>query len=183
MKILDLISQAAREQGLECLLIGGHAINATGDRRHTRDVDLVVCETERKRWEALLSNMDYKLFNDSGAFLQFSPPDLTQWPVDLMLVNERTFSGLRDGARVVNLGGQHDVLTPSIEHLIAMKLHAMKQGPPARRLRDLLDIITLVRQGRIDVGGDDFKQLCERYGSRETHAEIVKTLQEEGPRS
>lgn len=180
MKILDLISQAAREQGLECLLIGGHAVNATGDRRQTRDIDLVVCETERKRWEALLYNMEYKLFNDGGAFLQFSPPDLSQWPIDLMLVNERTFSGLRDGARAVNLGGQHDVLAPSIEHLIAMKLHAMKQGAPARRLRDLLDIITLVRQGRIDVGGGEFKQLCERYGSREIHAEIVKTLQEEG---
>ena len=182
MKILDLISQAAREQALECLLIGGHAVNATGDRRQTRDVDLVVCEAERKRWEALLSSMDYKLFNDGGAFLQFSPPDPAQWPIDLMLVNERTFSGLRDRARRVNLGGQHDVLAPSLEHLIAMKLHAMKQGDPARRLRDLLDIITLVRQGRVDVGGDDFKQLCERYGSLETHAEIVKTLQEEGPR-
>ena len=97
-----------------------------------------------------------------------------------MLVSERTFSGLRDAARDVNLGGQHEVLAPSIEHLIAMKLHAMKQGAPARRLRDLLDIITLVRQGRVDVGGDDFKQLCERYGSQEIHAEIVKTLREEG---
>ena len=180
MKILDLISQAAREQALEWMLIGGHAINATGDRRQTRDVDLVVCETERTRWEALLSKLGYTLFNDGGAFLQFSPPDLTQWPIDLMLVNERTFSGLRDGARGVNLGGQHEVLAPSIEHLIAMKLHAMKQGAPARRLRDLLDIITLVRQGQVDVGGADFKQLCERYGSREIHAEIVKTLREEG---
>ena len=47
-------------------------------------------------------------------------------------------------------------------------------------MRDLLDIITLVRQGRIDVGGGEFKQLCERYGSQEIHAEIVKTLQKEG---
>lgn len=180
MKILDSISQAAREQGLECLLIGGHAVNATGDRRQTRDIDLVVCETERTRWEALLSDMDYQLFNDGGAFLQFSPPDLTQWPIDLMLVNERTFSGLQDQARVVNLGGQQDVLAPSIDHLIAMKLHAMKQGDPVRRLRDLLDIITLVRQGQVDVGGGEFKQLCERYGNQEIHAEIVKTLQEEG---
>jgi len=39
MKVLDLIHQKADRLGLAVLLIGGHAINALGDRRQTRDND------------------------------------------------------------------------------------------------------------------------------------------------
>ncbi len=176
MKILDLIYQQAQKEGLEFILIGGHAINAIGDRRQTRDIDLVVCETDRNQWKELLLAIGYEELNISDAFLQFNPTDITQWPVDIILVNEQTYNGLRDKATSINLGGQYNVLVPSAEHLIAMKLHTLKQGNPERRLRDLLDIITLVRHGQISIDSDFFRQLCEKYATSEIYEEIIEVF-------
>ena len=176
MKILDLIHLQARKEGLEFILIGGHAINAIGDRRQTRDIDLVVCETDRKHWKELLLSIGYEELNVSDAFLQFSPTDMAQWPVDIILVNKETYNGLRDKATAMNIGGQYDVLIPAAEHLIAMKLHTLKQGNQERRLKDLLDIITLVRHGQIDIDSDNFRQLCEKYAALEIYEEIIKAF-------
>ncbi|MCZ6803555.1 MAG: hypothetical protein O7D86_06415 [Proteobacteria bacterium] len=46
-----------------------------------------------------------------------------------------------------------------------MKLHTLKQGDSVRRLKDLLDIITLTRHDQIDIGDEKFKQLCEQYAA------------------
>jgi len=174
MKILDSIHQLAESNNLEFVLIGGHAINAIGDRRQTRDVDLLVCEADKELWKKILLDMDYELFNDSKAFMQFNPEKLEEWPLDILLVNEKTFNELIASASSVNVGGKKDVLIPSNNHLIAMKLHTLKQGDEIRRLKDLLDIITLVRHGNIDIESDDFKIMCQDFASNEVYEEIVK---------
>lgn len=173
MKILDLINQVANKNGVEFVLIGGHAINAFGDRRQTRDVDLLVCESDKKLWKKMLLEMDYELFNDSAAFMQFNPGKIEEWPVDILLVNEETFKELKANASSINVGGKADVLIPSKKHLIAMKLHALKQGDEIRRLKDLLDIITLLRYGGMDIEGDEFKKICQEFASNEVYEEIV----------
>lgn len=176
MKILDDIYELAHKQDLEFLLIGGHAINAVGERRQTGDVDLVVREADKDNWKQLLLNLDYEIFNESNAFLQSQSPDIHQWPVDIMLVDDQTFNGLKEEAKTVNLGGQYDVLIPSIEHLVAMKLHALKQGSPKGRLKDLVDIAALVREGGIETRGDRFRQLCEKYATMDIYEEIIRTI-------
>jgi predicted nucleotidyltransferase len=176
MKILDLIYQQAKKKGLEFILIGGHAINAMGDRRQTRDIDLVICESDSNQWKELLLALGYEELNFSDAFLQFNPTDVAQWPVDIILVNKETYNGLRDQAKAMNIGGQYDVLIPAVEHLIAMKLHTLKQGNQERKLRDLLDVITLVRHNQMDVHSDNFKQLCEIYATPEIYEEIINTF-------
>tara|TARA_R110002096_G_scaffold91753_2_gene207641 strand:- start:442 stop:978 length:537 start_codon:yes stop_codon:yes gene_type:complete len=178
MKILDSIHQLAESNNLEFVLIGGHAINAIGDRRQTRDVDLLVCEADKEAWKKLLLDMDYELFNDSTAFMQFNPGKLEEWPLDILLVNERTFNELKSSASSINIGGKENVLVPSKEHLIAMKLHTLKQGDQIRRLKDLLDIITLVRHGNIDIAGDHFKKMCQDFASIQVYEEIVKLYEQ-----
>jgi predicted nucleotidyltransferase len=176
MKILDLIHQEAKKKGLEFMLIGGHAINAMGDRRQTRDIDLVICESDSNQWKELLLAMGYEELNFSDAFLQFNPADISQWPVDIILVNKDTYNGLRNEAQVMNIGGQYDVLIPAVEHLIAMKLHTLKQGDQERKLRDLLDVVTLIRHSNMDIHGDNFRQLCVKYATLEIYEEITKTI-------
>lgn len=173
MKILDLIHQLAVKEGIEFMLIGGHAINAIGDRRQTRDIDFVACENDKDKWKALLSGLDYQLFNESNAFLQFKPGDISQWPVDIMLVNQDTFLGLMADANTVNLGGQEDILIPSAEHLVAMKLHAFKQGDPVRKTRDLADIISLIHNSQMDINGKRFRELCIKYATEAEYEEII----------
>ena len=173
MKILDLIHQQAEKNRLEFVLIGGHAINAIGDRRQTRDVDLLVCESDKNSWKKILLDMDYHLFNDSEAFMQFNPGKIEEWPLDILLVNERTFKELKASASSINIGGRENILIPSNKHLIAMKLHTLKQGDEIRRLKDILDIITLIRHGDMEIESDDFKNMCQNFASDEVYKEII----------
>ena len=174
MKILDLIHQLADENNLEFVLIGGHAINAIGDRRQTRDVDLLVCEKDKSSWKKVLLGLGYELFNDSAAFMQFNPGKLEEWPLNILLVNENTFKKLKDSTSSINVGGKEDALIPSNKHPIAMKLHTLKQGDEIRRLKDLLDIITLLRYGDIDISDDSFKNMCQDFADEAVYEEIVE---------
>ena len=109
MKILDIVATRAKESGLQFLVIGGHAVNAYGERRQTGDVDLLVREADRSAWLDLVASMGYSLFHQHKAFLQFSPSNLEVWPLDLMLVEDRTLDGLLAESEEVNFGGRFRV--------------------------------------------------------------------------
>ncbi len=148
MRILDILTANANEHGLQFIVIGGHAVNAYGERRQTGDLDVLVREADRNGWEDLLISMRYTLFHRHKAFLQFKPPDLEVWPIDIMLVDDKTFDGLFTESQEVNFGGTRDVRIPSVEHLIALKLNALRQVGKERELKDLADIVALMRIGR-----------------------------------
>lgn len=173
MKILDIVAIQARERGLRFLVIGGHAVNAYGERRQTGDVDLLCGEAERAAWLDLVTALGYSLFHEHKAFLQFSPPALENWPIDLMLVEERTLEGLLAESAEVNFGGAENVRIPSIEHLIALKLNVLEQVGKERELKDLADIVALVRIGKLDVKDERFRMLCEKYGNANIYEKIV----------
>ncbi len=76
-------------------------------------------------------------------------------------------------SRAVPLG-QFTHQLPSPQHLINMKLHALRYGSEGRRNKDALDIIELARLQAIDLKSDDFQQACLRYGSPEVYRFLLK---------
>ena len=58
--------------------------------------------------------------------------------LDVMLVSDETFEKMAAQSKVTEFE-QTPVSIPSIEHLIALKLHALKQDLRHRRLRDADD--------------------------------------------
>jgi len=176
MRVLDILATKAEENGLQFIVIGGHAVNAYGERRQTVDLDILVREGDQQLWERFLKSMEYILFHRHRAFLQYKPPDLEAWPIDIMLVDDRTFDGLFAESQEVNFGETHNVRIPSIEHLIALKLNVLKQVGKARELKDLADIAALVKIGRLDVKDDKFRLLCEKYGTIQIYEKIVDAV-------
>ena len=172
MKILDRISELPRTRGLGFVLIGGHAINAMAERRHTRDIDIAARAARADEWREVLLSMGYKLLHESDAFLQFAPPTLGEWPLDVMLVNESTFAKLDADAAPTDVGGEYHVKVASARHLVAMKLHALKQS--GGRLKDMADIVMLIGGGEIDVAGPDFRAMCLKHADEGVYEEIVK---------
>ena len=97
------------------------------------------------------------------------------WPLDFMLVSKETFTAMLADcipAIVQNVS----VKIPSIRHLIALKLHVLKQGLQHRVSKDMDDVINLVQINKVDVFSSDFKALCERYGNSEIY-EFLKRSQ------
>jgi hypothetical protein len=183
MEILGFIAEVAERRGLGFLVIGGLAVNAHGYSRLTGDVDVLVRRAEVDAWVAALGEMGYVATNRTETFVQLAPPMAGLWPVDLMLVNDLTFAHLAAEACEAALPGAR-VRIPSVEHLCALKLHALKQTLPHRDQKDFTDLIHLIRFNRIDPNSSTFRRLVEKYGTTAIHERIQHALSgSEGPQS
>lgn len=172
MNIFETLEEISAKDGLAYLVIGGHAVSAYGYARVTGDLDILVTRNDRERWLASLEKRGFKLVHDGDVFLQTTPPKGCQWPLDLMLVNERSFGEFLGGSRVVE-HGDNRLRVPSLNHLIALKLHALKQGLQHRGFKDFMDVLSLAQVNALDVHSDNFRTLCEKYGSKEIYERIV----------
>ncbi len=177
MKILDQLTKLTKQSGIDFLLIGGHAVNVYGDRRQTADVDLLICEKHKQAIKKMVNQFNYDLINESSSFLQFKPDHIDKWPLDFLMVDENTFDQLLQDSNQVEIGGEEKVSLPSIKHLIALKLHALKQAVGKRRNKDLFDIITLIDAGNLLLS--DVEALCQKYATEEEYKEIVRAYDEE----
>jgi hypothetical protein len=173
---VGLLHAKAEERGLRYLVIGGHAINTYGEPRATLDVDFLVCKADLDGWRRLLEEEGFKSFSVSESFLQFNPPYGTNWRLDLMLVQPGTFDSIYEASRAVScLGIQARV--PSPQHLIALKLHALRHGPEHRYEKDFGDIITLGRNAKLDPASEELRQIFDRFGSPELYEQFKRRLQ------
>jgi len=148
--ILEQLATKAQETGLPFLLIGGHAVNFHGYSRFTKDIDFLINRDLLPRWSDLLKNQGYSVAHTGATFCQFQNADSNLPGVDLMLVNEQTFQKLMAKAKIEKKDN-FSIPLVCAEHLVALKLHALKQDLEHRRLKDFLDIVEIVRAGGIDL--------------------------------
>ncbi len=173
---LEIIHAKVAEAKLRHLLIGGQAINTYGVPRDTIDVDFLIPSIDRETWKDLLETEGFKEKHDGGTFMQFSPPYGVKWPLDLMLVNEATFEKLHSQSREVACLGI-STRVPSVEHLIALKLHAAVNGPKARMEKDFPDVIRLTRMTNSDPRSGTIKDVFDRYGTPELYERFLKSFE------
>ena len=143
------------------LVIGGHAVNLYNVHRTTQDVDCMVAASDKPAVAAMLVERGFVESPQEAGFSRFRHSSLSYPVVDVMQVNEATWSKMWPVRKETELFGV-PVSVPALPHLIALKLHAIKQNP-ARLLKDGSDITQLVstKPGLLDAG--ELKALCERY--------------------
>jgi predicted nucleotidyltransferase len=66
------------------------------------------------------------------------------------------------------------LLIPALEHLIALKLHALKNSHAGRFLKDFLDVENLVRVNNIDLRSETVRGLFLKYGNAELYEKISR---------
>ena len=175
MKFFETIDTETRKHNLQFLVIGGLAVNLHGYSRDTADLELLICAGQRKQWLDLFSNLGYTIYKDGGNFLQLSSQTLAAWPVDLMLVRENTFAPMFTASREVELYGAPSRI-PSLEHLIVLKLHALKNTRLDRFLKDFLDVENLIRINRLDMKSENIRHLFAKYGTLELYDKVSRSL-------
>jgi predicted nucleotidyltransferase len=170
------LNALAHESGLRFLLIGGHAVNAAGYGRVTADVDLLARAEDREAWTVALTKKGYTTFHQGATFLQLSPPPaFAAWPLDLMFVGNTTFDQMLAASTTVEMEGS-PVPIPSRQHLIALKLHALKTGEVERQGRDFQDVVGLLRAGNLAVRSAEVRNLFQRYGTMEWYEKTIAAL-------
>lgn len=172
------IAAVAERKNARILVIGGHAINAYGYTRTTVDFDFVIPGTTLPIWRDELDAIGYRWRGETRAFAQFSAPegDNPPFPIDLMLVDEVTFEKLWIEARVLDFAGV-SLRVPKPTHLIALKLHALKNPARAARGKDLPDIVQLMRIAELDLADPELDAILRRYADKRT-IDLLRKLTE-----
>lgn len=171
------VLQAAESAGLEIILIGGHAVNALGYERTTLDLDFMVVTDDLEKWKALLANKGFKLLYEIGAFIQFASPHTDGFRVDLMLVDPSTFSKIASASLRVQYGSV-PVRVPCVLHMIALKLHALKNPEREKLGKDYGDIRALILRHNIDTNSADFLGILDRYASSIVRTKLMRDVHE-----
>lgn len=158
------VLQHADEEALPFLLIGGHAVVALGIERTTLDVDVLISAEDLPKWKEHLARHGYSAARETTTFAQFLPQETGGMRLDLMLVDSQTFSKL-DAAALNKELGAHSVRVPNPLHLIALKLHALKNPHRAALGKDIADILALSERYQLDYFSPEFQNILDRYAS------------------
>ena len=173
MTELQEIQRSAGESKLEFLLIGGLAVIEHGFARVTTDIDLLVRMRDRQLWKKLLEGLGYQIINEQDAFQQYERSGMVSWPIDLMFVNEATYDGMSTNARQVEVMGAF-LRMVSLSHLLALKLHVLKQGRMSRFLDDFTDVIELVKSNSLDLKSSEMRDLFLKYGNADLYEKVQR---------
>jgi hypothetical protein len=175
VNFLATIDAEAARRRLRYLVIGGLAINHYGYSRETSDLDFLISQNDRAAWMQVLTDFGYDIFHDGGNFIQYKAPKDNAWPVDLMLVPEKTFVVIFEKKIDAEFYGIRTKV-PSVEHLIALKLHALKNTRAHRFLKDFLDVENLIRINQLDFKSQTIRELFEKYGTPDLYEKISRAL-------
>lgn len=171
MNTLTIIAARAAEKKLPFLLAGGHAVIAHGHPRNTFDIDLIIRRDDAGKWTELAAALGYTLYREGSTFLQFNPSDAKTLPLDMMLVNTDTFQKLMAEA-VAAPPSVAGVKVVSLQHLLALKCHAIKHGHPGRIVKDTDDVIQLTQANRLDVNDPKVRELFLKHGTPELYEKV-----------
>ncbi|HWW60728.1 MAG TPA: hypothetical protein VN181_05110 [Thermoanaerobaculia bacterium] len=146
--VLKTFKEFFEREGIRYALAGGLAVVAWGHQRPTNDADFVVGGTDGPRVRAFAESLGYETTHVSNGFSNHRHPNRTFGDLDLMYVYGDTAEQVFAGSRPRDaLGVELPVTRP--EHLIAMKVVAMKNSP-LRVLIDAPDIAYLLTLPGID---------------------------------
>lgn len=178
MTLFQTLEREAGSRGLGFLIIGAHAVNQYGYSRDTSDLDLLIRRSDRQAWLSLFSSLNYRIQDEKPGFLQLEAPKEYIWPVDLMFVNDSTWEKMSAAAVEVGIGDA-TCRVPKLLHLIALKVHALKNGHAGRFLKDFQDVEGLILINKLDVASSEVKEVFQRYGTEELYQKIISACRKQ----
>jgi len=136
-------------EGFPVAVVGAFGLHAFGITRATQDLDFVTDAAARPKVLAFLESLGYETLHASEGYSNHLHGDPALGRVDFVYVSGNTRQQLFHGSRErLTLGGRA-ALVPRPEHLIAMKVQAIKNDP-TRSFQDLADIRSLLLLPEVD---------------------------------
>lgn len=173
---LHLISDICKKAGISCALIGGFAVNYYGFSRQTADLDFLITEEDFKKISALLEGAGYKKDFSQEVFVRLKGSKLYLMDIDFMFVDKDTLDKIiREGKEITI--AKNKFIVPSLNNLIALKLHSLKYNFKLRQAKDLPDIVSLAKINGIDAKSKEFRSLCLKYANEEIYRKILEFMQ------
>ena len=168
-EVLKLIKGFHAQENVPFAVAGAFALHAYGISRATQDLDFITTEGIRERLISFLESKGYETLNKSEGFSNHlhSRPDWGR--IDLIYVGQTTADLLLGSAVEIELMPGITAPVPIPEHLIALKLHAMRSDP-GRRYQDLADLKLLLQLDSLDQ--EKAEVYFHQYGFPEEYREL-----------
>lgn len=170
--IFHLISAISNKSGVSCVLIGGFAVNYYKVTRQTLDVDFLITREDFDKISEQLQKAGFELDSIKEVFARFRGNDHYLMDIDFMFVDKETLDKIIKDGNEISISKQKFII-PSLNTLIALKLHAIKYNQKLREYKDLPDIINLIRANNVDYKSKKFRGLCLKYGTQELYKKIA----------
>lgn len=173
--VFQLITQLIQKEKVSCVLIGGFAINYYKVARQTADIDFLITKEDFEKIFPSLEKAGYKQEPSQENFVQLKSSKSSLMDIDFMFVDRQTLDKILKEAKTIEIARQK-FKVPSLNHLIALKLHSIKYNPKLRLTTDFPDIINLIRINDVNVNDAQFKELCLKFGNEEIYQRILEVL-------
>jgi hypothetical protein len=144
---------------------------AYGLVRTTFDLDVVTDGEAQDALVAFLENEGYETLHRSTGYSNHLHTDTDLGRVDVVYVRDETSRELFSNLRLVQGPGGRKIPVLQPEHLIAMKVFAMKNDP-SRIYRELEDIRFLLKS--TDVDRDEVRGHFRKHGLEDRFDELTK---------
>jgi predicted nucleotidyltransferase len=171
--VFHLVSDILDKAGIPYVLIGGFAVNHYKVTRQTADIDFLIADDAAQKVSGLFKNEGYQLDYSQEVFSRLRADRAHLMDLDFMFVDRGTLDKIINAGKKIEIAGCKFIV-PSLEHLIALKLHAIKYNPKSRESRDLPDIIELIMINKVKVKDKEFRDLCLKYGTEELYQRILE---------
>ena len=149
VRLLGVLRPHLEASGARWMLAGGFALAAWGSTRATADLDLVVVDGAKAALLPRLAGEGFETLFDSEGFTNLLHPDPALGRLDLIWVEGETSRILFAAARERAIPGGPTVPVPAPEHLVEMKVRAIRNRP-MRVFRDAEDLRVLLGLEGID---------------------------------
>jgi len=171
--VFHLLSGIFAKNNISCVLIGGFAVNYYKVSRQTADVDFLITKEDFEKISGLLEEKGFKKDYEQDVFARLLGTGPYLMDVDFMFVDKDTLNKIINAGKEISIANQKFIV-PGLNHLIALKLHAIRYNPKIREYKDLPDIIQLIRINGLNVKDVEFKNLCLKYGTEELYNKILE---------
>jgi len=171
--VFNFIKGVIDKTGVACVLIGGFAVNYYKVTRQTADVDFLITREDFDKIAPILEEKGYKKDLVQTVFARVKDNGMYLMDIDFMFVDRATLEKAINSGQKIKIADE-EFTVPSLENLIALKLHSIRYNPDIRRHKDLPDIINLIKINGIEVREGSFKQLCLKFGTEALYDEILK---------
>ena len=166
--VLDVL----QKHKIDYLMVGGHVVNHYGYARFTGDIDLMMMVPDANVMVEIMQNAGFTSYSVEPLVLFFKKPE-PSIRVDFLRTDPGTFAKLLYSAQTTTIMG-YQVKIPSLPDLLAMKFFSYGQSP-ATRMKDLLDIISLSTENKLDPE-TVLKPLAQKYATDEVYQQVCLML-------
>jgi hypothetical protein len=148
-EVLRTFSEFFDREQIRFAVAGGLAIHAWGRSRTTQDIDFAVDAVARRRVVAFAESIGYATLHASDGYSNHEHPTEAFGRVDLIYLHGQTADRVFGEASRRIAFGTTEAPIPKPEHLIAMKVQAIKNAPKRVSI-DVPDIEYLLTLPGID---------------------------------